>query len=199
MKDYYEILGVQKTASAEEIKNAYRNLAFKYHPDRNPGNKEAEEKFKLISEAYDVIGDEKKRASYDMGNSSYSSYQNPYENYYGSYGHSSQRETQQNPYETEDAFWQWFSNAGQNQSDYQHSYYHSSYSNRNTRRNYTRFDLLINFLLKLFQIFMGVFLFRIFIWFLPFGPLVCIAIIWNGFSGAINSLRMLKNFSAGGK
>ncbi len=65
MKDYYEILGVGRDASQEEIKIAYRKLALKYHPDRNPGNKEAEEKFKEINEAYDVLSDPKKRQKYD--------------------------------------------------------------------------------------------------------------------------------------
>ena len=63
--DYYEILGVSRTASKEEIKKAYRKLAMKYHPDRNPGDKEAEEKFKLINEAYQVLSDDEKRAIYD--------------------------------------------------------------------------------------------------------------------------------------
>jgi molecular chaperone DnaJ len=64
-KDYYEILGVSREASAEEIKKAYRKLAVKYHPDKNPGNAEAEEKFKTISEAYDTLGDSDKRKDYD--------------------------------------------------------------------------------------------------------------------------------------
>ncbi len=65
-RDYYEVLGVQKGASAEEIKRAYRKSAMKYHPDRNPGDKEAEEKFKEIGEAYEVLSDDDKRSRYDQ-------------------------------------------------------------------------------------------------------------------------------------
>lgn len=65
-RDYYEILGIAKSVTQDEIKAAYRKLALKYHPDRNPGNKEAEEKFKEATEAYEVLSDEKKRASYDQ-------------------------------------------------------------------------------------------------------------------------------------
>jgi molecular chaperone DnaJ len=64
-RDYYEVLGVPRTATEQEIKSAYRKLALKYHPDRNPGNKEAEEKFKEAAEAYAVLGDPEKRARYD--------------------------------------------------------------------------------------------------------------------------------------
>ncbi|MCR5700501.1 MAG: DnaJ domain-containing protein [Candidatus Saccharibacteria bacterium] len=65
-RDYYEILGVSKSASDDEIKKAYRKLAVKYHPDKNPGDKEAEAKFKEINEAHDVLSDKQKRARYDQ-------------------------------------------------------------------------------------------------------------------------------------
>src|SRR5579884_2688881 len=65
-KDYYAILGVKKTASPEEIRKAFRKAARKYHPDVNPGDKKAEEKFKEISEANDILSDEKKRKVYDQ-------------------------------------------------------------------------------------------------------------------------------------
>ncbi len=65
-RDYYEVLGVQKSASAEEIKKAYRKAAMKYHPDRNPGDKEAEAKFKEVGEAYEVLSDDSKRQRYDQ-------------------------------------------------------------------------------------------------------------------------------------
>src|ERR687895_2772047 len=65
-KDYYNVLGVPKNATAAEIKKAYRKLAQEFHPDRNAGNKAAEDRFKEISAAYDVVGDEEKRAQYDQ-------------------------------------------------------------------------------------------------------------------------------------
>jgi curved DNA-binding protein len=74
-KDYYQILGVDKKATPEEIKRAYRKLAMKCHPDRNPGNKSAEEKFKEINEANEVLSDSKKRQRYDQLGNSYQDWQ----------------------------------------------------------------------------------------------------------------------------
>jgi curved DNA-binding protein len=73
--DYYKILGVPRDASAADIKNAYRKLAMQYHPDRNPGDKKAEERFKEINEAYQVLSDPKKRERYDQVGESYSQWQ----------------------------------------------------------------------------------------------------------------------------
>jgi curved DNA-binding protein len=74
-KDYYKILGVERKASEEEVKKAYRKLALKYHPDRNPDDKQAEEKFKEINEAYQVLSDPEKRSRYDQLGESYTHWQ----------------------------------------------------------------------------------------------------------------------------
>lgn len=182
MTDYYSILGISKNASQEEIKKAYRNLAFKYHPDRNPDSKEAEEKFKLVTQAYDILGDEKKRAEYDMYGSSESSYsntyssQNAYQNAYNAYYRQSYS---QDSFDSEDTFWQWFGS--------------TSGSNK------TKSSLWTEFLMKVGQIFLGFFLFRITWFIIPFGPLVCIGLIGTGFSGALRTLRMILKTNAGGK
>ena len=74
-RDYYKILGVARSASADEIKSAYRKLAMQYHPDRNPGDKQAEERFKEINEAYQVLSDPQKRTRYDQVGADYSQWQ----------------------------------------------------------------------------------------------------------------------------
>ena len=65
-RDYYEVLGVQRDATKDDIKRAYRKLAIQYHPDKNPGDKAAEEKFKEATEAYEVLGDDQKRQAFDQ-------------------------------------------------------------------------------------------------------------------------------------
>ena len=73
-KDYYKVLGVERKASADDIRKAYRKLAMQFHPDKNPGDKKSEEKFKEINEAYQVLSDETKRARYDQLGSAYSDF-----------------------------------------------------------------------------------------------------------------------------
>ncbi len=188
MSNYYEILGVSKNATADEIKKAYRTLAFKYHPDRNPGNAEAEEKFKQISVAYDVLGDEAKRRQYDMGGYSERAYNNAQSQQY-------QRQyqyTYSNPFGDEN-FWEWFNGAqrrsynqqAQNTNNY--SQYHYSQD----EENQTRGGYFSNFVLKVLQTLVGLMFFR-FSWFIiPFGPIICIGIIVNGIAGAFKSLKGL--------
>jgi len=74
-KDYYKILGIERNATEAEIKSAFRKLALQYHPDRNQGNKQAEEKFKEINEAYEVLSDKEKRSRYDQVGDSYTNWQ----------------------------------------------------------------------------------------------------------------------------
>ena len=88
-KDYYKILGVEKTATKEEINKAFRKLAVKYHPDKNPNNKAAEEKFKEITEAHEVLSDPEKRKKYDALGSNWNQYQTSgggFEDFFSQYG-----------------------------------------------------------------------------------------------------------------
>lgn len=188
MSNYYDILGVPKTATADEIKKAYRTLAFKYHPDRNQGNAAAEEKFKQISAAYDVLGDESKRRQYDMGystdsySSSASQSQQQYQRQY--------QYTYQNPF-GEDNFWEWFNSAQFRSRNQQTQNYHYNYSNDEEKQ--TRGSYFSTFVLKVLQTIVGLMFFR-FSWFIiPFGPIICIGVIANGVTGAFRSLKgMLK-------
>ena len=201
MTDYYADLGVSKNASAEEIKKAYRKLAFKYHPDQNPGDKAAEEKFKKITAAYDVLGDEEKRRQYDNGGF------NPFEQAYGGQENQSGTYQQwtgtyQNPYGD---FWSWFTNASaaqqqqeENQTedwnrtyaDYSQNKNHR-YTRKTYRRYYTKSGYLNMLILKLLQTVLGVWFFR-FSWFIiPFGPIICLGIIIGGFTGVIRAIRGL--------
>ena len=77
-RDYYQTLGVARSATADEIKKAYRKLAMQYHPDKNPNNKKAEEKFKEITEAYEVLSDDEKRKGYDQFGHAGASGANPF-------------------------------------------------------------------------------------------------------------------------
>ena len=200
MEDLYEILGVAKTASQSEIKSAYRKLAVKYHPDKNPGDKAAEEKFKKITAAYDVLSDETKRRQYD----SYGSYSRS--DAYGSQGNGTygygnydwgqngtwqgqwnrggwQAETQD---DYNDAFNQWFNYARQNQTN---SNGYSFYSQRSEPR--TKGESIIYIVQKIAILLIGLWSFRISWILLPFGPILSIAAVIHGFSGVARGLRRL--------
>ena len=165
MEDLYATLGVSKTATQDEIKKAYRNMAFKYHPDRNPGDKAAEEKFKQINAAYDVLGDEAKRRDYDLQANQYQyQYQGQYSNEY------------QNQYQEY---------ARQYQQEYQQQYDYSR------RYRFTRKDYFTNFILKGLQTFFGIFFLRYSFLIIPFGPIICISVIADGAVGLVRSLRGL--------
>ncbi|RMD48838.1 MAG: J domain-containing protein [Ignavibacteria bacterium] len=98
-KDYYKILGVDKNATQDEIKKAYRKLALKYHPDKNPGDKAAEEKFKEITEANEVLSDPEKRIKYDQLGSNWKYYQNMGQNqgfdFFSGFGNGGRQRTYQ--------------------------------------------------------------------------------------------------------
>ncbi|MEE1060026.1 MAG: DnaJ domain-containing protein [Treponema sp.] len=191
MKNYYEVLGISKTASADEIKKAYRNLAFKYHPDRNSGDKVAEEKFKEINEAYDVLSDEKKRADYDSfgtSNSRYSGTNNSY--------------NRNNDFTNEETFWNWFNgnttNSYGNNNTYRNYYYQSTNSYNKKEDYVSKKSLFKTLLYKILQVFVGLFLTNV-LWIIPFGFIICIGIIINGVIGAGKALKALLQFNAGGK
>lgn len=191
MKNYYEVLGISKTASADEIKKAYRNLAFKYHPDRNSGDKVAEEKFKEINEAYDVLSDEKKRADYDSfgtSNSHYSGTNNSY--------------NRNNNFTNEETFWNWFNgnttNSYGNNNTYRNYYYQSTNSYNKKEDYVSKKSLFKTLLYKILQVFVGLFLTNV-LWIIPFGFIICIGIIINGVIGAGKALKALLQFNAGGK
>ena len=178
MEDYYALLGVSKSASQDEIKKAYRNLAFKYHPDRNPGDKSAEEKFKKITEAYSVLSDSNKRAQYDAGGAF-------------NYGQSQQwnqwqHSQQGGPYESYDPFREWENFANSNRR-----YYYSNYSNTQNEPTLSRAEAFSQLIWKVLQILIGLWSIRFSIFLFPIGPIISFAAVVNGFSGASKALKAL--------
>ena len=200
MEDLYATLGVSKNASADEIKKAYRTLAFKYHPDRNHGDKVAEEKFKAINAAYDVLGDETKRRQYDSFG--FSSFQNASANSNADYSRAYGR--RYNDYESawreangEDFFWQWFSDAMQgseNSSNYSRTYrsYNSYRKNSSENKKQTRQMLVGEFFSKLIQVGVGFFLTSFLSWF-PILNLISLFVMISGIVGAVKALVALRS------
>ena len=207
MDDLYQVLGVSKNADADEIKKAYRNLAFKYHPDRNAGDKAAEEKFKQINSAYSVLGDETKRRQYDAAGSSYassgSSSQGNYGGYsygnkWGSYGTGSAYGGYNHGPEDYDPFWEYFGNAKSNSYNWNSSSYSKSGNNSSDSYTWTtrstekisRSDGLRMFASNFLQTIIAFVVLRIIAFFFPLN-LVCLVIFIQGISGMFKSLRYI--------
>lgn len=191
MENYYEILGVQKNATEDEIKKAYRSLAFKYHPDRNPGDKTAEETFKKITVAYDTLSDPVKKRDYDLGGSSYSGTSSGNGNY--SYRSSY---TGENPFGSNGPFGSWYTNESYNsgeqeQNQRQYTWQYSTNGSPKFTKQFYRNHLwssigktVLNFLIGRFVI--GTPL----IYFFPIGPIaaiICFVGVAKGIAGIISS------------
>lgn len=179
MDDLYAVLGVSKTATADEIKKAYRDAAFRYHPDRNSGDSAAEEKFKQINSAYAVLGDASKRREYDMyGSTRQQTYSRPTQ--------------QQQEY---DPFWEMFGN-GYNQNSRQSQY---TYTWTNKPRRTTRGDAFSSLLGGVVTAILGLMFFRFSLIFFPIGPILSLWAIVGGASKALGSIKyIIKPDSDGG-
>ncbi|MCI5523027.1 MAG: DnaJ domain-containing protein [Treponema sp.] len=190
MEDFYKTLGVEKNASAEEIKKAYRNLAFEYHPDRNAGDKNAEEKFKKINEAYSVLGDEAKRKEYDfMGSqtqwNTYSS-QGFNQNYYNpNYSNQNNYGNQQRQYGNYDPFEEFFNFGNNTQNRYTYTY-----TTRKTKER-TRSEVKGQLLFALLQILLSAFLFRFFGRYFLLLTFLCIIYFFSGVKDAVSCVIYL--------
>ncbi len=187
MEDYYKILGLEKSASADEIKKAYRNLAFKYHPDRNPGDKAAEETFKKINEAYSVLGDESKKKQYDMYGSSSSYTQNSAYGSYsatGTYGDSGYT----NPFEE---FFRYANYAGnRSASEKDDGYETYTWTKRSYQPTYTRSDCLRMLARGIGQSALAFFGFWVIKWLFPIN-IIFLAIGVRGISDSVRAIKYM--------
>lgn len=212
MQDYYTILGLEKNATQEQIKTAYRSLAFKYHPDRNQGNPQAEEKLKLINQAYDILGDAKKKADYDIQlqyannnpfeQGSYSGYdsrhsaweQNSFYNnmYDGPFSTSGYYNTTNNADFQDDPFAQWFNTTNTNTKYSQYNTNWQAYRRPFYSKNTYKKNSLQYFLSSLFSLLFGLLGIR-YMWFVlfPFSLILYFVLIFKGILGLISCLLSL--------
>jgi molecular chaperone DnaJ len=188
MNDLYAILGVPKTAAAEEIKKAYREKALQYHPDRNSGDAAAEEQFKKISEAYAVLGDEEKRAQYDAyGQAGTNPYGQPYNQPNGQpYG---------NPFGQAgyDPFEELFRQQANRTTYTWYTYGPSRESRRNRNTPASRKQALLLLLKGVSFLVMGLFFFRYSLFLGIIGLLICGSLIAGGAADAIRAIQYLLN------
>jgi len=169
MSDYYETLGVSRDATADQIKKAFRERALESHPDRNPDNPAAEEKFKKINEAYSTLSDPDKKTRYDLGGYTADDfrssraggtdpYGNPYENPYGQYS------------------WTYTMNTGRRQEE-----------------PLSRREAVEMLLRSVLSFVVGIMLFRLATVFGIFGILICISVIGRGFMNSLRAIALLLN------
>ena len=208
MDDLYATLGVTKAATADEIKKAYRNLAFKYHPDRNQGDRNAEEQFKKINAAYSVLGDEVKRRQYDLygrqdasasygsasagtagggsyGRTGYGYSGDPFSEFFGGYGSAAGRGTG-HAYRQDGSSGSGYGRGG----DWQNSY---TWTTRNTGGAVSRSEGVRRFCNGALKALVGFGAFRFLFWFFPINLISLIA----GIHGAADALASLKYIFAG--
>ncbi|MBP5401814.1 MAG: J domain-containing protein [Treponema sp.] len=188
MQDLYSVLGVSKQASQEEIKKAYRSLALKYHPDRNQGNAEAEEKLKEINAAYTVLGDEDKRRQYDMsGFNANSTYD--WQNQWQSQNQWQNSEQFRNSGFYNDYFRGFYYT---NSNDFRKNFYSNHWHTYSTEKRKLTFGEAFGKTLSgiLFGV-LGVFLLVEFFWLIPIGPIISIAIISSGIKEVTGGVKAM--------
>lgn len=179
MSDHYQTLGVSRDAGQDQIKKAYRELAFKYHPDRNAGDAGAEERFKKINEAYSVLGDPAKKSRYDLGgyddsaspwgNTGTGASQNPYGN------------QSSDPRWTGQYTWNWYGPFGGS----------GSWGERPQYRPYTKQEIYEMLARGVATTVLGVLLFRFSLWFGIFGLIICVGSIGRGLLNTLRAIRLL--------
>lgn len=178
MDDLYAVLGVSKNATADEIKKAYRDAAFRYHPDRNPGDAGAEEKFKQINAAYAVLGDPVQRVQYDRYGSENQS--NPYNGY---------RRTDQQ--QSQDPFQDMFGYGGYGYGNSGSRYTYTWTSGQGENYEPTRSEAFSLLLKNICIFFLGIFFFRFSFFIFPIGPILSFAAIVSGITGAFRSVKYI--------